>query len=81
MKYAALKEVSPQVIKNDYNNLMPRLGCAWSPGLLPNTTVRAGVGMYYDVHAGLGDDRLQVGEGGLIHPHPFGQTGQRVPVR
>jgi hypothetical protein len=31
-----------------------------------------------DVHAGLGDDRLQVGEAGLVHADLLRQAGQRM---
>jgi hypothetical protein len=54
LKYSALGQVSPQVIKNDHNNFMPRFGFAWSPGSAHNTTLRAGVGMYY-AQLGLND--------------------------
>ena len=36
------------------------------------------VGVDDDVHAGLGDDRLQVGDPGLVHADLLGQPGQRV---
>jgi hypothetical protein len=51
LKYAALGEVSPQVIKPDYSNWTPRFGFAWQPGFLKNTVIRAGVGTYYETSA------------------------------
>ena len=36
------------------------------------------VGVDDDVHAGLGDDRLQVGDRRLVHADPLGQAGDRV---
>jgi Carboxypeptidase regulatory-like domain len=45
--YAALGQISPQVISTDRNNFAPRLGLAWKPGFLKATVVRAGAGVYY----------------------------------
>lgn len=39
---------SSLLIANDYNNIAPRIGLAWRP-LGPNTVVRAGWGLFYDV--------------------------------
>ena len=36
------------------------------------------VGVDDDVHAGLGDDRLQVGDRRLVHPDLLGQPGESV---
>ena len=36
------------------------------------------IGMDDDVHAGLGDDRLQVGDPRFVHPDPLGQAGEGV---
>lgn len=47
LTYAALGQVSPQVLSFDGNNLTPRLGIAWQPGFLSNTVIRAGAGTYY----------------------------------
>jgi hypothetical protein len=73
LKYAALKEVSPQVIENDHNNFMPRLGFAWSPGFLSNTTVRAGVGMYY-AQLGLNDIQFAVSAPPFSNSFTFSNT-------
>jgi hypothetical protein len=54
LQYSALGQVSPQVVRNDWNNFMPRLGFAWSPAFAHNTTIRAGVGTYY-AQLGLND--------------------------
>ena len=51
LEYAALGEVSPQVIKPDYKNWTPRFGIAWQPSFLKNTVVRAGIGVYYETGA------------------------------
>lgn len=37
-----------RLIKNEYNNFAPRIGLAWRP-LGPNTVVRAGWGIFYDI--------------------------------
>lgn len=52
--YAALGQVSAQIIANDYNNFMPRLGFVYAPDWLKNTTIRSGFGMYY-AQMGLND--------------------------
>jgi hypothetical protein len=48
LEYAALGQVSPQVIQPDYTSFTPRLGFAWEPSFVKNTVVRAGAGMYYE---------------------------------
>jgi hypothetical protein len=37
-----------RLIRNEYNNLAPRLGIAWRP-LGPDTVFRAGFGIFYDI--------------------------------
>lgn len=44
LRFAALGEVSPKVIKPDNNNVVPRLGLAWQIG--SKTVFRAGAGVY-----------------------------------
>ena len=39
---------SSRLITNEYNNWAPRIGLAWRP-LGPNTVVRSGFGVFYDV--------------------------------
>lgn len=51
LEYAALGEVSPQVIKPDYKDWTPRFGLAWQPSFLKNTVIRAGAGIYYETGA------------------------------
>ena len=51
LEYAALGQVSPQVVKPDYKDWTPRLGFAWQPGFLKNTVIRAGAGVYYETGA------------------------------
>ncbi|HEV2275884.1 MAG TPA: hypothetical protein VGR96_17060, partial [Acidobacteriaceae bacterium] len=48
LEYAALNQISPEVIKPDYNNFTPRLGLSWAPGFWKNTVVRAGAGIYFE---------------------------------
>lgn len=36
------------LIHGDYNNLAPRIGIAWDPGLKPRTIVRAGYSVFYN---------------------------------
>ena len=51
LTYAALKQVSPQIINPDYKDWAPRFGIAWQPSFLKNTVVRSGVGVYYETGA------------------------------
>ncbi len=51
LEYAALGQVSPQVVKPDYKDFTPRLGLAWQPKFLKNTVIRAGAGIYYETGA------------------------------
>lgn len=54
LTFAALGQIDPKIIANDYNNFMPRLGFVWAPGFVHNSTVRAGIGQYY-AQMGLND--------------------------
>ena len=45
---------------------------------LEQTRLIGGVGVDDDVHAGLGDDRLQVGDARFVHPDPLRQAGEGV---
>jgi hypothetical protein len=49
----------PALVGSDKNNFGPRVGLAWRPGMLGDTVIRAGYGVYYN----------------HIHPNaPFGMT-------
>lgn len=54
LEYAALGQIDPKILSNDYNNFMPRLGFAWAPRFMHDTTVRMGAGQYY-AQMGLND--------------------------
>jgi hypothetical protein len=47
LTFAALGQISPEVMSTDWNNVAPRLGIAWRPAALKSTVVRAGAGIYY----------------------------------
>jgi len=47
LTFAALGQISPQVISTDWNNISPRVGVAWKPAALTSTVFRAGIGIYY----------------------------------
>jgi len=47
LTYAALGQISPEVMSTAYNHFTPRLGFAWQPGFLPKTVIRSGVGVYF----------------------------------
>jgi hypothetical protein len=51
LEYAALGQVSPQVIRTDYKDWTPRAGFAWQPSFLKNTVIRGGAGVYYATSA------------------------------
>src|SRR5207249_1618796 len=40
---------APSYYQNDYNNLAPRFGLAWSPGGSTTTVVRAGYGVFFNI--------------------------------
>lgn len=49
----------PRMVRGDKNNFSPRVGLAWRPGLVKDSVVRAGYGVYYN----------------HVHPNaPFGMT-------
>ncbi len=62
LKYAALGEISPQVLEPDNNNFTPRLGFAWKPKFLRDTVIRAGAGIYY------GDQALGILQWAMVAP-------------
>ena len=64
LTYAALNQVSPQVLSLQTHNFTPRLGLAWQPSFLPNTVIRAGAGMYFD------DEALSEAQFAMVGP-PF----------
>ncbi len=64
LTYAALGQVSPQVLTMNMNNLTPRLGLAWQPAFLPNTVIRASAGTYFD------DSALSEAQFAMVAP-PF----------
>lgn len=45
--FAALGQMSAEVISGRWNNIAPRFGLAWKPRPLRSTVLRAGVGIYY----------------------------------
>ncbi len=44
-----LFETADSYYQNDYNNLAPRLGFAWSPSGATSTVVRGGYGIFYNI--------------------------------
>ena len=47
LTYAALRQINPEAVMIDRNNISPRLGVAWRPAALKATVIRAGGGIYY----------------------------------
>jgi hypothetical protein len=47
LTFSSLGQLDPKVFSTDLNNVAPRFGIAWKPGLSNNTVVRAGGGVYY----------------------------------
>jgi TonB dependent receptor len=45
--FAALGQISPEVISTRWNNVAPRFGAAWRPESLGSTVFRVGAGIYY----------------------------------
>ena len=45
--FAALGQISPEVVPDNLTNFAPRVGLAWQPGFSKQTVVRAGWGIYY----------------------------------
>jgi Carboxypeptidase regulatory-like domain len=45
--FAALGQIPPQVYSTTFTDVAPRVGLAWQPSILKNTSVRAGWGIYY----------------------------------
>jgi len=44
----ASSSYGPALVQGDKNNFGPRVGLAWRPGMLKETVVRAGYGIYYN---------------------------------
>jgi hypothetical protein len=51
LTYAALGQLSSQVLSTPLNHFTPRFGFAWKPGFLANTVIRSGVGAYFSEDA------------------------------
>jgi hypothetical protein len=50
-----------QSFTNDWSNFGPRASLAWNPAALEDTTIRAGIGIFYDWYdAGLHEETLQL---------------------
>ncbi len=64
LTYAALNQISPQVLTLQTHNFTPRVGLAWQPSFLPNTVIRAGAGTYFD------DEALSEAQFAMVGP-PF----------
>lgn len=62
LTYAALGQVSPEIMSTAYNHFTPRFGFAWQPHFLPNTVIRSGIGVYFF------EDNLIELQGGMIAP-------------
>lgn len=48
LTYAALGQVTPQLVHPNNLDFAPRLGFAWKPRFLRNTVIRGGGGVYYE---------------------------------
>ena len=59
MLFTGDKGVEKRVIKNDWNNMAPRVGLAYQ--FLPKTVVRAAYGIFYDEYFGLFYNRIAQG--------------------
>jgi hypothetical protein len=51
LTYAALGQLSPEILSTPLDHFTPRFGFAWKPDFLPNTVIRSGVGVYYSEDA------------------------------
>jgi hypothetical protein len=60
LNFAGVNGNPRELWKSDRNNIMPRLGLAWT--LNQKTVLRAGIGVYYDT---IGIDRTDVNQGGF----------------
>lgn len=61
-----------KILRNEYNNLAPRIGLAWRPSG-PNTVLRAGYGVFYDVvprAVSAGGSPFAINEPGFTNPTP-----------
>jgi len=79
--------VEKRVIRNDMNNLAPRIGLAYQ--VLPRTVIRAAYGLFYDEYFGLMYNRTVQGQpwvedatliGPLSLSNPFGAAPPLEPV-
>jgi len=64
LTYAALGQLSAEILSTPLDHFTPRFGFAWKPAFLPNTVIRSGVGVYYS------EDALSPFQAGMVAP-PF----------
>jgi len=73
------KSVTKSTLREDYNNIAPRIGLAWQPKSLPGTVFRTGYGLFYERTGGAMKADLQLSAPFFFFANVYGPEDMADP--